>query len=275
MSTIPQAVTPRPSTGRALGSVRAALLVVEGMWTWYRRNWRATVVSSFLNPVLFLVAMGFGLGSQITPGAATDGLRYVEYLAPAMLVMALVQNAVFESTYPVLSAFKWQRTYWAMTASPITPGQVLGGQLAWVAVRMVFSGVAFLVVAAVLGAVTGFGVILSLVFAVLSAMATCAPVLAFSATIESEGQQFNGLFRFVLMPMTLLAGTFFPVSQLPEWLRPLAWLTPLWHGTELARGAAFGTLRLWPALGHVGYLLAMLAVGALIARRLFERRLAR
>jgi lipooligosaccharide transport system permease protein len=270
-----QVITPRPSTGRSLGSVRAVLLVVEGMWTWYRRNWRASVASSFLNPVLFLVAMGFGLGSQVTPSAATDGLRYVEYLAPAMLVMALVQNAVFESTYPVLSSFKWQRTYWAMTASPITPGQVLGGQLAWVAVRMLLSGVAFLVVAAALGAVTGFGVLLSLVFAVLAAMATCAPVVAFSATIESEGQQFNALFRFVLMPMTLLAGTFFPVSQLPEWLRPLAWLTPLWHGTELARAAAFGALRLWPVLGHVGYLLAMLAVGALIARRLFERRLAR
>lgn len=275
MSTVPQAVTPKPSTGRALGSVRAVLLVVEGMWIWYRRNWRATVASSFLNPVLFLLAMGFGLGSQITAGPATDGLRYVEYLAPAMLVMALVQSGVFESTYPVLSAFKWQRTYWAMTASPITPGQVLGGQLCWVAIRLALSGVAFLVVSAVLGAVTGFGVLLSLVFAVLAGMATCAPVVAFSATIESEGQQFNAVFRFVLMPMTLLAGTFFPVSQLPEWLRPLAWLTPLWHGTELARGAAFGALRLWPAVGHVAYLLAMLVVGVFVARRLFERRLAR
>jgi len=266
----------RPAAaGRAVGSARAAFLVVEAMWTWYRRNWRSTAVSSVIQPMLYLAAIGFGLGSQVTPGAATGGMRYVEYLAPALLVMGAMQNAIGESTFPVLSAFKWQRNYWAMTASPITPGQVLGGQLCWIGLRLFASGIAYLVVAAALGVLTGPGVLLSLVFAALAGMALCAPVVAFTATIESEGQVFNVLFRFVLMPMTLLAGTFFPVSQLPSWLRPVAWLTPLWHGTELARGAAFGTLRLLPALGHVAYLAALGALGAVLAVRLFRRRLAR
>lgn len=81
-------------------------------------------------------------------------------------------------------------------------------------------------------------------------MAFSAPLLAYSATIQSDGAQFNAMFRFVVLPMTLFAGTFFPVDRLPAPVRPLAWASPLWHGTELARGAAFGDLDLWPAVGQ-------------------------
>jgi lipooligosaccharide transport system permease protein len=91
----------------------------------------------------------------------------------------------------------------------------------------------------------------------------------------NEGSAFASYFRFVLIPMTLFAGTFFPVSQLPVWLRPLAWATPLWHGTELARGAALNTLRWWPALGHLAYLLTLLAIGVALVRWRFTVRLFR
>ncbi|GLZ39675.1 ABC transporter permease [Actinokineospora sp. NBRC 105648] len=253
---------------------RAAWLVVEGLWTWYRRNWRSSVVSSVLQPVLYLVALGFGFGSQVRAGAATEGLPYVQYLAPALLVASATQTAAFESTYPVLSAFKWQRTYLGVTATPITSGQLVAGQLTWIVLRLGFSAVAFLLVAALLGALTGPGVLLSLVFALLTAMAFAAPVVAYAATIDSEGQQFNVVFRFIVMPMTMFAGTFFPVEQLPAWVRPLVWLTPLWHGTELSRAAAFGSMELLPTLGHLAYLVALLGVGAHLARRTFLRRLA-
>lgn len=268
------AAVPRPSTGRAVGSVRAALIVVEGMWIWYRRNWRATVVSSVVQPVLFLLALGFGLGSQVQPSDATGGLSYVVYLAPALLVATSVQIAAFESTYPILSAFKWQQTYLGIAASPISPSQILGGQLSWIGIRLTVSGGAYLAVAAVLGTLTGPGVLLSLVFSVLTGLAFAAPITAYSATLHTEGQQFTALFRFVVMPMTLFAGTFFPVEQLPVWVRPLAWLTPLWHGTELSRGVAFGGLAPWAAAGHLAFLLAMLGAGAWFAARTFTRRLA-
>jgi lipooligosaccharide transport system permease protein len=81
------------------------------------------------------------------------------------------------------------------------------------------------------------------------------------------------VFRFIVLPMTLVAGTFFPVEQLPVWVRPFAWVTPLWHGTELSRGAAFGTWHFWPALGHVAYLVALLVVGLFLAARSYRRRL--
>jgi lipooligosaccharide transport system permease protein len=97
--------------------------------------------------------------------------------------------------------------------------------------------------------------------------------VAFSATVEREGTAFNNVFRFVVMPMTLFAGTFFPVASLPVWVRPLAWITPLWHGTELSRAAAFGRMQFWPVLGHIGYLLLLIGIGAALAGRFFRRRL--
>jgi lipooligosaccharide transport system permease protein len=255
------------------GSVRAALLVMEGHWTWYKRNWRATAISSVVSPLLTLVAMGLGFGSQVRPGPATDGVGYLQFLAPAMLVSAAVQLGISESTYPVLGQFKWVGSYWAIVSAPITARQVAGAQVTWICLRVLFSSVVFALIALPLGALTAAGAVWSVVFSALAGTACAAPVVAYAASLNSEGQQFNGLFRFVVMPMTLFAGTFFSVSQLPVWLRPLAWLTPMWHGTELARGAALGGLRLLPALGHVGYLAALLAVGVVLARRQFDRRL--
>ncbi|MGH3776544.1 MAG: ABC transporter permease [Pseudonocardiaceae bacterium] len=266
-------------TGRVLPGWRAALLVVEERWLWYRRNWRATAISSLLQPLLFLVAFGVGFGRLIdTSGRAaqvTGGVSYLVYLAPALLVIGAVQTAAFESTYPILSAFKWQRTYWGVTATPVTPGQLAGGQLAWIALRLMVSGAAYLLVVALFGVMHGPGVLVALVFAVLCGMAFSAPLVAFSAAQQGEGTAFTAVFRFVVVPMTLFSGTFFPISQLPGVIQPLAWISPLWHGTELTRGAALGTLALWPTVGHVAYLTALLLAGMLLSRWRFRVRLTR
>ncbi|ONI85704.1 ABC transporter permease [Saccharothrix sp. ALI-22-I] len=256
-----------------LGPFRAALVAVEGHWTWYRRNWRATVISNFLQPVLFLLAMGVGFGSQVQAGEATGGHPYVVFLAPALLVITAVQNAVFESTWAVFSAFKWQRSYQGVVSTPITPAQVLYGQLLWIALRLAAGTAVFLGIAVALGAITNPSAVLAVPFAVLAGMAFTAPVVAFTATREKP-DSFNVIFRFLVMPMTLFTGGFFPMSQLPDWLHPLAWVTPVWHGIELARGVTFGTLRLLPAAGHVAYLSALVVLGIVLGRRYFHRRLA-
>lgn len=257
----------------------AVLRVVEGLWTWYRRNWRATVVSSVLQPLLMLMAFGIGFGSLIDTSAraaqATGGVRYLVYLAPALLAVSAVQTAAFESSYPILSSFKWRRTYEAVTATPITPGQLAVGQLTWIALRLIMSGGAYLLMIMLFGAVRGPGVLAAWVFAVLCGMAFSALLVAFSAAQEQEGGAFTAIFRFVVLPMTLFSGTFFPISQLPRVVQPLAWISPLWHGTELARGAALGTLQLSAAAGHLGYLVALLVVGVQLTRWQFRVRLTR
>jgi lipooligosaccharide transport system permease protein len=249
------------------------LFVLEHFWTWYRRNWRATAVSSVLQPVLMLVAFGLAFGTLVRPSAATANVPYLQFLAPGLLTIAAVQVAVGESTYPVLSGFKWSRVYFSMSAGPITAGQIAAGQLAWVGLRAFTSCAVYLVIVALFGGVHGLGAIGALAAATLCGLSVAAPVLALAASVRSEGNVFNALFRFVVLPMTLFAGTFFPLSQLPAWSRPLAWISPMWHGTELARGSALGTLRPMPAVGHAGYLLVLFGAGAVLAAWRFRRRL--
>ena len=264
---------PVRSTGRVVGPVRAAWLQVEGNWIWYRRYWYTTVFSSIAMPLLFLVAMGLGFGSQVRAGAATDGLPYLVYLTPALLVSGAMQNAVTESSFPVLSGFKWQKDFLARAATPLTPGQLFGGRLLWVALRVASAAIIYLLVAACLDALAGPGALLALPVAVLVAVACGAPVMALAATVNTGGSAFNALARFAVMPMTLFAGTFFPVTTLPAPIRVLVWISPLWHGTSLARAAAFGGMA-WPAVvGHVAYLLGLFAVGVWLACWRFRVRL--
>jgi lipooligosaccharide transport system permease protein len=257
------------------------LLVVEHAWVWYRRNWRATAVSSILQPLLFLLAFGVGFGALVKGGngvgggvaAATGGVGYLVWLAPALLAVSAVQTAAFESSYPVLSGFKWQRHYHGMTAGPVSPAQVALGHIVWVALKTAGAGLIYIGVIAVFGGVASPGIVVSLLAAVLTGAAVAALVTAFSATLENEGTAFSVLFRFVVIPMTLFSGTFFPIDRLPGWVQPVAWVSPLWHGTEVARAAALDRWQPLAALGHTAYLLALLVLGAALAARLFTRRL--
>ena len=178
------------SAGRVMPGWRAGLAVMESFWIWYRRGWRATVVSSVLQPVLFLLAFGVGFGSLVRTGAATGGAPYLVYLAPGLLAMTAVQTAAFESTYPVLSGFKWQQVYWGMSASPITPGQIAVGHLCWVAARLLSSGAVYLLAIVLVGGAAGIGIVVSLLAAVLCGCAFSAITMAFAATVMNEGTAF-------------------------------------------------------------------------------------
>lgn len=269
-SAVPRTVV---RTGRAL------LLVMEHYWTWYRRNWRATIIGSVVEPLLFLLAFGLGFGVLVNAGGRlaelTGGLPYLVWLAPALLAMNCIQIATFEASYPVVSGFKWQRQYWAITSTPVSPGQVGTGYLCWVALRMLSSGAVYVTIIALFGGVRDTGIVLSLLAGTLCGTAFAAPVMAFATVVRNEGPAFGALFRFLVIPMTLFSGTFFPIEGLPAFVRPFAVALPLWHGTELARGAALGTLQLWPALGNLGYLLALLGGGVVLMRWRFRVRLFR
>jgi len=244
------------------------------MWAWYRRNWKATVFSSVGLPVVYLLAMGLGFGSQVH-GGFSGGVTYLAYVAPALLPAGAVQTAAGESTFPVLAGFAWSKTYFGIIATPITPGQLVVGELLWIGSRLVVSGAVYLVVALAVGAVSGLGIVLSLVFGVCTGLSFAAPLLALAASVDNDGRVFDTVFRFVVLPMTLFAGTFYPVTQLPGFVRPVVWVMPMWHGTELARGAALGTLGIGPVLVHMGFLGALFTVGLWLARWRFRVRLTR
>jgi lipooligosaccharide transport system permease protein len=245
-------------------------------WTYqYKRTWRGSLVNGILSPVLFLAAMGIGLGGLVHSRTAAQGLHgvsYLVFLAPGLLAANSMQVAVQESTYPVMGAIKWIRTYHAMLATPLRVIDVLIGHLVWIAIRLVMVCGIFLAVMAGFGTTKSWGAVLALPAAVLTGMAFAAPVAAFAATRETDNG-FSALFRFVVMPLFLFSATFFPLTQLPSGLRVIAYATPLWHGVDLCRSLALGNAHVWLTIGHVAYLAAMTVIGVLFAVRTFEKRL--
>jgi lipooligosaccharide transport system permease protein len=252
--------------------------VVEHRALVYRRTIRASIFSSFLNPVLYLAAMGIGLGGFVDHGGsgALGGLTYLQFLAPGLLAATVMQSAALESTHPIMSGLTWNRIFHGMIATPISARDVALGCLAWIAIRMTMIAGVFAIVVLAFGAARSPLLILAIPVAVLTAMAFAGPIIAFAAT-QRNGEKFSAIFRFVTTPLFLLSGTFFPLDGLPGPIQLAAWLSPLWHGIALSRSIAFGTALDTPLLSgaHLGVLLAIAVVGAVLAVRLLERRLER
>jgi lipooligosaccharide transport system permease protein len=238
----------------------------------YRRTWRGSVLSSFLLPVLFLLAMGLTVGGYVDRGGAL-GVRYLDFIAPGLLASTALQVAVGESSYPVFDGFSWTRTYHSIRATPVRITDMVVGHLAYVLLRVGVSAAAFLIVMVAFGAVHSAWAPAAVPIALLVGLATAAPVFAFSATIRTDGM-FAVLFRFAVIPMTLFAGVFFPVGSLPVAARLLAYISPLWHGVELTRAATLGTATAWGVWVHLGFLVVWSAAGCLLAIHRFTRRLA-
>jgi lipooligosaccharide transport system permease protein len=250
------------------------LATLERELVLYRRLWQASVFSSFLLPLLFVLSIGVGVGSYIQGGV--QGVSYIAFVVPGVLVTTAFQIAVGESTYPVLGGFKWHRCYHAMRATPVEPGHMVGGHVLFLAFRALIATVCFLIVTGLFGAIESWWAIATLPVVALVAVAAAAPVTAFSASIENDSY-FSLLFRFGLIPATLFSGVFFPVTQLPLLLRPLAYVSPLWHGVVLSRAATLGMLpagESWlTMLLHVAYLILWAVAGLALAVWRFRKRL--
>jgi lipooligosaccharide transport system permease protein len=241
-----------------------------------KRYWRSVVLIGLVQPLFYVLAFGVGLGRIVDHnGTSSLGVPYLAFVAPALLVAAAVQFGADDASYPVLSKFKWERSFHGMAATPLSPAQISDGTLLWIALRQIVNCGVYLAILSLFGATLRWQAILAIPAAALCGLAMGAPVAAFSATRENEGQGFNVLRRFILIPMFLFAGTFYPIDRLPEWGRWVAYVTPLWHGTELARAAALGTDSLGLIAVHVGYLGALTVLGVVLARRTFARRLAK
>ncbi|HZL33618.1 MAG TPA: ABC transporter permease [Verrucomicrobiae bacterium] len=243
----------------------------------YRRVWRGSVFSTFLSPVLFLAAMGVGLGSFVDHGSAVaslGGVSYAAFLAPGLLAAQGMQTAASESTWAIMGGFVWDRTFHGMYATPVTVVGIIAGQLAWVTARLTLVATAFFVVMLAFGfVVSPFGV-LGIGASVLTGLAFAAPITAFAASQKND-QAFNVIFRFFITPLFLFSGTFFPIEQLPLIIRPIAWLTPTWHGVALARGLSLGSLDPIGALVHLAVLVAYIVAGTAWALIAFRRALSK
>ena len=256
----------------------AALRVLEYDVRVYRHTWRGGIMTTIIAPVLFLTAMGFGLGRFVdqrgTAEALLGGVSYAAWLAPGLLAAQAMQTAGFQSTYPIMGRVVWDRIYSGMLATPITVPGIVFGEIAWLAARLAIGATAFLATMILFGLVTLPVGLLALPAGVLTGLAFAVPIFAFTATQRND-QAFNAIFRFGLTPLFLFSGTFFPIEQLPAFLRWIAWITPLWHGVDLVRSLTLGQVDLPLAIVHVLVLAGFIVAGTAGALVTFRRVLVR
>ena len=245
------------------------VVVRNGLVAW--RGWRWSFFLSVLTPVMFLAAMGLGLGTLVDEEAAFGGVDYLSFLATGMLAANCMQNGIFGATYPIMSKITWQRNYEAMLASPLSVRNIFVGELGWMAIALAQVAIPYFVVMTLFGIFDSPTALLAIPAGVLLGLSCAAPMLAYTATLQTD-QAYTWIFRLVVTPMFLLGGTFFPIDELPTWGRVVAQATPVFHGVELIRQVTLFELEP-SALWHIAYLLVLFAVGTVIGIRNLERRL--
>jgi lipooligosaccharide transport system permease protein len=249
--------------------------VLEREWVVWKRLWRGSVFSAVIAPLLFLAAMGLGLGDLVNQGSGNvSGVSYLVFVTPGLMAASAVMQAAGESLWPVMGGVKWMGTYHAAVSTPVQSRDVYGGQLAWSGARATIGATIFLVVAAILGGVDSVWGVLAIPATVLGALAIAAPLSAWAVTQDSDAP-FAVVMRIVVFPLFLFSGTFFPVSRLPDWIEWVSFLSPLWHAVQLCRGAttggAAGADSLAAAVVHIAVLLVWIAAGWWWGTRTFER----
>jgi len=249
------------------------LRVVEANARFYRRTWRGSVISTFAVPFFTLLAMGGGLGRLVDQGAGTGRGAYLGFVAPALLAATAMTTAAGEATYPVVAGIKWTKGYHAAIATPIRPPDLVYGLIGFLGVRLLFNLGVYAGIMILLGAMEPGPALLAVIPSVLTGIAFAAPIAAWTCQLDDD-RALSSFFRFGIMPLFLFSGTFFPVDQLPGFLQPFIFISPLWHGIELARGVA-GVPQSphFPWWIHTLVLVALAAVGLLLASRNFTKRL--
>ncbi len=240
----------------------------------YRGVWRGSVFTSFFNPVLYLLAMGIGLGALVDanlPGGV-EGVGYLTFLAPGLLVATAMQTGAGEGAWKVMAGIKWQETWKARLATPIGVPSLLLGHILWSTARVLMVSIIFAFVMAAFRVAPLLQSLLAVGPALLVGAAMLAGTTAFTVRLENQA----GLpmyFRFVVLPLFLFSGAFFPIAQLPGWLQPAAIATPIYHGVELARAIVVGTTPAVTWWISVAYLATFIVVGSVISVVPMRRRL--
>jgi len=261
--------------GGGLSPVQGVLRQLDNLVIIYRRTWKGTVFSSFVSPLFYVLAMGVLLGGFIhaSPARLEGATSYLAFVVPGLIAAQAMQTAVSETTYPVMSALKWQRTFYAQMATPLGPRDLANAMLCWVLFRVgTTCGVYFLVMSpfGVFG--SWWGPVLAWLVTMLLGLAFGTWVFAFSAQTRSESS-FGLIYRLGLIPLFLFSGSFFPITNLGTGGAWVARCTPLWHGVNLARMLCLDHLVWSTAVVNLLVLAVLTGVGWWVALRSLRARL--
>jgi len=255
-----------------------ALRVAEWNVAFFRRTWRTSITSSFLQPLMYLLGLGVGVGALVDRNDANGslgGTSYVGFVAPGLLVTTAMMLGAMDSMWPVMAGLKWQRVYHALAATPLGARDIVHGHGLWILIRSLITTTSVAVVLAVFPDTRSWGLPGAAIVAAIVGLAFAMPIMAWSIGFTNDSG-FPAIQRFIITPLFLFGGAFYPLSNLPVFVQWIAKAAPLWHGVVVARdlttrGAA--DLDLAGMTGHLGYLLLWIVVGAIVAERRLTKRL--
>ena len=260
-------------------AARGALFVTEARLRAMLKYVGLIISSAIANPVLYLVSIGLGLGTYIDKNAGpmgVDGVSYLTFLAPALLATAAIQGAMDESVYPTLEGFKWDKTFFSMNSTPLSGNQIAMGVFFNSLIRTIFTAILYWLVMLAFGVLESPRAWLAIFTAVMAGAAFGALMQALAGFLENENVFFTVVQRFIIMPLFLFSGTFYPLTNMPIFLQWIGWVSPLWHATELGRWLTYGSEISTPMLFlHFIFLNSILIFGVIASRRIFTKRLAK
>ena len=275
MATMVSTSGPARDGGR-LSPLTGALRQYDYWLTVYQRTWKGSIITSFVSPLFYVLAMGVLLGKyvNVSPAQLEGATSYLAFIVPGLIAAQAMQTAVFETTYPVMGALKWHKSFYAQLATPLESRDLANAFLMFTLFRVAATCGVYFVVMAPFGVFeTWWGPIVAWFVTMLVGMAFGTWTFAFSAHVRSEAS-FGLIFRLGLIPLFLFSGAFFPISNLGPVLELVAKLTPLWHGVNLTRMLCLDTLT-WPtAAVNALVLIAVLVSGWYVALRTLARRVA-
>jgi lipooligosaccharide transport system permease protein len=234
----------------------------------FRSFWKSTTFSSVLEPVIYLLAFGLGLGATIVD--KVDGMEYVEFVGTGMVATAVIFSSALPAMFGSFVKERFQRTYDAILAAPVDVEELVTAEMLWIGIRAGVYGTFPLLVSMIFGLDPAPGMLLVPIFAFVTALGFAAFGIATAASV-AKIDQFNYVTTLVITPLFLVAGTFFPIAQLPEGLQIAANVNPLHQLVVLVRHACFGFE--WTDLLRLGGLMAFAVVLWRVAVARMEKRL--
>lgn len=253
-----------------------ALRVVSWHVASYRRLWRMNVLASFVQPLLYLLGLGVGVGALVDRNtSSTDvlgGSSYVGFVAPGLIITSAMALSAGESMWPVMGGLRWNRGYHGIAATPLDGRDIVLGHGVWMAVRSGVGAVAVAVALACFADTRSWALVAAVPVSMLVGVAFAMPIMAVSLRANMDGT-FPAIQRFVIIPLFLFGGAFYPLSQLPLVVQWIAKVAPLWHGVVVAREFTGGAVDWLGVAGHAAYLCLWAAVGAILAIRRMRKQL--
>lgn len=248
----------------ALYAGRPQVLLERGWLAFKSSNW-IPVVTGFVEPVLFLLAFGYGMGNlvgDVSTGSTT--IDYTLFIAPGLLANSAMNGAIYDSTWNVFWKLNESKLYKTMLSTPLGPMDIALGEICWALIRGLVYSVGFLTVVTVLGITPSFWALLAIPAASLVAFGFASFGMAITSYFKTYQQM--GFINIILLPMTLFSGSLYPISVYPDWLEKIIMALPLWHGIELVRTFWFGNITA-DVLVHVAYFVVMIMIGLFVTSR--------